>query len=149
MSFELTMEGVTNGIPFASRIVLLMISSSLLVRTTDPGDMARGFAAMLTPLRFFGISRNRVASILSSAWDAFPDLWDTTRQAIYRTDFRKAGTFRSLLTLLSEIVARLYIETESKGDLLKKRNLQKTKTSSCAQKSVALFHSFNQKGGKR
>ncbi|MFC1815626.1 Gx transporter family protein [Thermodesulfobacteriota bacterium] len=112
MSFKLTHEGLSNGTLFASRILFLMVSSFLLMRTTSPEQMTRGFAVILSPLKYLGISEQRIATILSFAWAAFPNLWETARRAIIKANLKKVKNLRKLLPLLSNMIAILYIETE-------------------------------------
>lgn len=111
-SFKITYEGLSTGSLFASRILVLIYASFLLVRTTSPKEMTGGLAEVLSPLRYLGISEQRVATILSLAWTAIPDLWDTTRKAMFSADLKKAKNLRNLLPLLSNLIATLYIETE-------------------------------------
>jgi heptaprenyl diphosphate synthase len=106
-SFRFTYEGLSTGSLFASRLLVLIYASFLLVRTTSPEEMTEGLADVLLPLRYLGISQRRVATILSIAWTAIPDLWETTRKAIFTSDLRKARNLRSLLPLLSTLIATL------------------------------------------
>ncbi len=111
-SFKITSEGLQTGTLFASRILVLLFSSCLLMRTTSPEEMTRGLAHVLLPLRYVGISQQRVAAILSLAWRAIPYVWDTTRNAILAANLKKAKNLRNLLPLLSNLIARLYLNTE-------------------------------------
>ena len=116
-SFKITYEGLRTGTLFASRILVLLFSSCLLMRTTSPEEMTRGLAHVLSPLRYVGISQQRVAAILSLAWTAIPYVWNTTRSAILSADLKKAKNLRNLLPLLSNLIALLYLNTEP-GDKL-------------------------------
>jgi len=111
-SFSFTYEGLSTGSLFASRILILIYASFLLVRTTSPKKMTEGLVDVLLPLRYLGISRRRIATILSIAWTAIPDLWETTRKAIFSSDLSKAKNLRNLLPLLSTLIATLYLKTE-------------------------------------
>ena len=110
--FKITYEGLSIGSLFASRILVLIYASFLLVRTTSPKEMTGGLAEVLSPLRYLGISEQRVATILSLAWTAIPNLWDTTRKAIFNADLKKAKNLRNLLPLLSNLIASLYLGRE-------------------------------------
>jgi len=111
-SFNFTYEGLATGGLFASRILILVYASFLLIRTTSPGGMTEGLADVLLPLKYIGISRERIATILSIAWTAIPDLWEITRKAILTSDLRKTKNLRGLLPLLSTLIANLYLKTE-------------------------------------
>jgi heptaprenyl diphosphate synthase len=116
-SFKITYEGLCTGALFASRILFLLIASCLLMRTTSPEELTRGLARVLTPLRYLGISQQRVATILSLAWTAIPHVWETTRGAILAANLKKAKNLRNLLPLLSSLIARLYLNTETENKL--------------------------------
>jgi heptaprenyl diphosphate synthase len=115
--FRITYEGLSTGALFASRILLLMFASALLVRTTSPVEMTRGIAKGLSPLRYLGISEKRIATILSLSWTAIPVLWETTRRAIRAAELGKVKNLRNLLPLLSQLIATLYLETKPEGGL--------------------------------
>jgi energy-coupling factor transport system permease protein len=113
----ITSEGLGRGAVFAARILLLIISSCLLVRTTSPEEMARGLAKVLSPLRYLGVSERRTATILCLAWTAVPHLWDTARRTIRAADLKNAKNLRGLLPLLSNLIAALYLTTEPDSKL--------------------------------
>lgn len=117
--FKITFEGLSTGALFASRILLLIFASSLLMRTTSPEEMTRGIARVLWPLRFLGISENRIATILSLSWMAIPVLWETARRTIREANLKKAKNLRNLIPLLSNLIASLYLETEPESKLWK------------------------------
>jgi len=119
-SFKITYEGLCTGALFTSRILFLLIASCLLMRTTSPEELTRGLARVLLPLRYLGISQQRVATILSLAWTAIPHVWETTRAAILAANLKKAKNLRNLLPLLSNLIAMLYLNTESENKLWEK-----------------------------
>ena len=112
-SVKITSEGMAAGSLFASRIVFLIIASSILLRTTSPENMTRGLARLLSPLRRLGIDDQRFAQVLSLSWNAVPYLWETTRAAIRKANLGRAGSLKNLLPLLSNLIAKLYLETGS------------------------------------
>jgi hypothetical protein len=67
----------------------------------------------MSPLRLLGISDQRFAQILSLSWNAVPYLWETARAAIRKANLRKAGNLKNLLPLLTNLIAKLYLETGS------------------------------------
>jgi energy-coupling factor transport system permease protein len=119
-SFKITYEGLCTGALFASRILFLLTASCLLMRTTSPEALTRGLARVLFPLRYLGISQQRVATILSLAWTAIPHVWETTRGAILAANLKKAKNLRNLLPLLSNLIAMLYLSTETDNKLWEK-----------------------------
>lgn len=112
---KITAEGLRTGGLLATRILLLLTFSALLVRTTSPEEMTSGLGRVLFPLRYLGVSEKRIATILSLSWAAFPFFWDTARAAIREADLKKVGNFRNLIPVLSSLIATLYMETESKS----------------------------------
>jgi energy-coupling factor transporter transmembrane protein EcfT len=112
-SFKVTYEGLWTGALFSSRILFLLFASCMLMRTTSLEDLTRGFARVLFPLRYLGISQQRVAMILSLAWNAMPQVWSITRSAILSANLKKAENLRNLLPLLSNLIAKIYLNTES------------------------------------
>ncbi len=112
-SLKITSEGMAAGSLFAARIVFLIIASSILLRTTSPKNMTRGLARLLSPLRRLGVDDQRFAQVLSLSWNAVPYLWETARAAIRKANLGRAGNLKNLLPLLSNLIAKLYLETGS------------------------------------
>jgi len=110
--FKITTEGINTGILFATRIIFLVLASSLLVRTTSPEDLTQGLTRILSPLLPLGISGKRIASILSLSWMAIPIFWEMARNIIRRIDLKKVKNIRNLIPLLSDFIVTLYLETE-------------------------------------
>ncbi len=117
--FKISYGGLSTGALFASRILLLIFASSLLVRTTSHEEMTRGLASGLSPLRYLGISEERIATILSLSWTALPVLWETARRAIRDAELKKVKHLRNLIPQLSSLIATLYMETEPESKLWK------------------------------
>lgn len=109
---SITREGLKVGAQFGTRILLLVMSSALLIRTTSPDELVDGVTRLLWPLHFFGISPQRIAIILSTAWAAVPQLWKTTRNTIASADLKHIKNLRGLLPLLSGLIATLYVKAE-------------------------------------
>lgn len=114
--FALTREGLDAGLMMGLRIVLLILLSALLTRTTSPEDLTRALSRLLLPLKCFGVSERRTAGILGASWTAFPLLWDSARNALVRSDLSRPRRFRELAPRLSDFIAGLYAETGSDGD---------------------------------
>lgn len=118
-SMPITHEGLVAGLLFTARILFLIMASTLVMRTTTPGDLTQGLDRILTPLRLIGISSRRIAVILSLAWTAVPWLWATTRNAIFSADLKRTGNLKGLLPRLSNLIAMLYLQTEPEQALWK------------------------------
>ncbi len=112
-SVSITSEGIITGAHFAGRIVFLITASSILLRTTSPANMTRGLTRLMSPLRHLGIADQKFAQVLSLSWNAVPYLWESARTAIRTANLGNAGNLKNLLPLLSNLIAKLYLETGS------------------------------------
>ncbi|MGB9594902.1 MAG: Gx transporter family protein [Candidatus Poribacteria bacterium] len=110
---NITIEGIKMGFIFAMRIILLIIASSILSRTTSPEDLTKGLIRILSPLLAFRISSKKMASILSLSWVAVPVFWEIAKNNIYKIDWRKAKNIRNLMPLISDFIVTLYLDAES------------------------------------
>jgi heptaprenyl diphosphate synthase len=108
--FRITHEGLNTGALFASRILFLILVSSLLVRTTSPGELTRGLARVLSPLKYLGVPEKKIATILSLSWTAVPFFWEEARKTIRATNLKKVEGLRNLIPALSHLVATLYAD---------------------------------------
>lgn len=111
-ALKVTTEGLITGSIFATRIVLLMMASSLLVRTTAPEELTHAFAKMLKPLRVFGVSETRTASILSQSWLAIPAFWGSARAALRAARQGRRRSIREIIPISTDLIAALYLEAD-------------------------------------
>jgi heptaprenyl diphosphate synthase len=123
--FKISQEGLNTGILFSLRILFLILFSAILMRTTSPEEMTRGLTRVLSPLKYIGISEKRTARILTLSWAAIPIIWETARHAIRQTNFSKASEIRSLIPLLSSLIAGLYMNTNPESPLWKRVRSEK------------------------
>lgn len=110
---NITVEGIKMGFVFAMRIILLVVASSILSRTTSPEDLTKGLIRILSPLLAFRISSKKMASILSLSWTAVPVFWEIAKNNIHKIDWRKAKNIRNLMPLISEFIVTLYLDAEN------------------------------------
>ena len=71
---DITNTGITNGILYSLRIVLLTLLISLLTLTTAPTDLVRGFERLFKPLTWLRIPVYRLAMVLMLAFRFLPVL---------------------------------------------------------------------------
>jgi energy-coupling factor transport system permease protein len=114
---KITSHGLHLGSLIALRIIFLIMTSALLMRTTSPPQLVNALSSLLRPLRVVGIKPQRIAALLSMAWTAVPHLWTTTRDTVTATDFKKIKNIKGLLPLLSNLIATLYLKTEPDNTL--------------------------------
>ncbi len=116
---RITVEGLTAGAFFACRIVLLILFSALLVRTTSPAQLAQALARLLAPLKLLGISGERVAKIFSLSWMAIPVFWDIANEIVRKLDMGRARGWSRLIHLASDFITRFYLEAEGAFALIR------------------------------
>lgn len=126
--FKITAEGLTAGTFFASKILFLIVVNSLLIWTTSPQDLADGLARTLWPLKIFGISAKRIATILSLALMAVPVFWEIAKDSIHSVNLKKVKNLPKLLPLLGTIIITLYLETEQRKAIFGKAVLSPGQT---------------------
>lgn len=130
--FKITTAGIHQGAIFSLRILLLLFASCLLMKTTSRREMTRGLSQVLYPLGAIGVSRHRVASVLTCAWDELPAAWGATRRAIANADFKKVRTLQNLIPRLSDLIATLYIRAGKEADPEEKNRSRKNQDSRTA-----------------
>jgi uncharacterized membrane protein/energy-coupling factor transporter transmembrane protein EcfT len=104
---RITQEGLYMGSMFVFRIFLLIVGASLLMRTTSPEDMTSGLRRILSPLKVFGISGQRIATIIMLSWTSMPNLWKRIRYAIQSRKYQEKR-LRSLIPALSDLIASVF-----------------------------------------
>jgi energy-coupling factor transport system permease protein len=119
--FQISQEGLNAGAINSFRILFLLSLSALLVRTTPPEEMTHGFARMLSPLRFVGISERRVATILTLSWSAMPFCWEAVRKAIRTSNVSSMKNLRNLIPALTHMIATLYREAALESAWIQQR----------------------------
>jgi heptaprenyl diphosphate synthase len=117
---RITMEGIGTGAIFSLRVLILMLASLILVRTTSPDELAGATARLLSPLRVLGISETRVATVLTQSWMAIPVYWTAGLRAIRSRNLAGAASLRGLLPMLGDLVADLYLHLEPEPVPLKR-----------------------------
>lgn len=102
-------DGVKQAVLVFSRLVLLIVSVLLLTMTTTSSDLAYGMAAMLFPLRVFGIPTERFAFTLVIALRFLPVFLQELDQLAMAYRARLGGFRRSGLIALLAQSASLFI----------------------------------------
>lgn len=108
-----TDKGIQDGTVFAFRILLLIISSLLLTATTSPEELTAGIRKILRPFRVFGISEERISSIIITAWMYMPALGNKIRAGIKKNKFKKKK-LKEVIPSVADLVADMYKQDESK-----------------------------------
>jgi heptaprenyl diphosphate synthase len=110
-SLQITQQGLEMGISFASRIVLLYLTASLLARTTSPREIASGLERLLFPLKIFKLSTHELANVLTLSWSFFPVFWKEAGNMLREQKY-ELKKLRNLIGLSSDLVVGLYGRAE-------------------------------------
>lgn len=75
---EITKEGIRSAIYMLIRLVLLIVSASILTLTTTPNELTDGLERMFRPLKVFKVPVHEVAMMMSIALRFIPILMEET-----------------------------------------------------------------------
>jgi heptaprenyl diphosphate synthase len=109
---RITDAGLAEGGMFAFRLVILMVSAGLLVRTTQPGMLAKGIEKILDPLRFTGLRPDRISAIVVYSWVNLPQFWERAMILVKKYSTEKKFGFKSVISSFASILAVLYRQAE-------------------------------------
>ncbi|UCG44013.1 MAG: Gx transporter family protein [candidate division WOR-3 bacterium] len=109
---RVTHDGLLTGTLFAGRIIILYWATALLAATSRPEDIARAIAALLYPLRVFGVSTDKIARTVVLTWEFFPKLWHKARSLVAVRD-QKVRLRDSLVRAPGTLVTRLYMMADA------------------------------------
>ncbi len=105
----LTVEGVTTAAFFASRIVLLIVSSSILTYTTVPTMLTDAIEKLLSPLKLFKIPVQSLAMMMTLALRFIPTLIEeiekiTNAQKARGADFENGKLLQRMKAIVPIII---------------------------------------------
>lgn len=106
-------EGFYNAVAISFRLFLFMIIASILLATTSLPELTEGLIKLLSFLRVFGISSEKMAAELGLSLQMVPVFWSDTQRIIkshkFKQDWNKLGNF---LIQLGSLVAAIYQQME-------------------------------------
>lgn len=105
----ITKEGLYRAVFMAIRLVLLIISSSLLTFSTKPINLTDGIESILKPLKVFGVPAHELAMMMSIALRFIPTLLEETdkimkAQQARGADFESGNIFHRAKSLIPILV---------------------------------------------
>ncbi|MCQ4635453.1 energy-coupling factor transporter transmembrane protein EcfT [Anaerovorax odorimutans] len=105
----ITEEGLNTAFFMASRLVLLIIGSSLLTLTTKPISLTDGIEALLSPLKRIGVPAHELAMMMTIALRFIPTLLEETdkimkAQQARGADFESGNIIRRAKSLIPLLV---------------------------------------------
>ncbi len=104
----ITYEGLETAVFMAIRLILLIVSSSVLTLTTKPVTLTEGMERLLAPLKKIGVPAHEIAMMMTIALRFIPTLLEETdkimkAQMARGADFESGNVFaraKSLIPLL-------------------------------------------------
>ncbi|MCL1884192.1 MAG: energy-coupling factor transporter transmembrane protein EcfT [Defluviitaleaceae bacterium] len=119
---RLTEEGIRLAIMMISRLVLLILGSSILTLTTSPIQLTDGIEALLKPLKIIKVPSHDIAMMMTIALRFIPVLSDeldkiTKAQKARGADFESGGLVKRARNLIP-ILVPLFVSAFKRADEL-------------------------------
>lgn len=113
--FKVTTEGVLKAIFMATRIILMILISSVLTYTTTPTELTDAIESLLSPLKFIGLGEavHTLAMMMTIALRFIPTLTDETNkimsaQKARGADMENGGLLKRLKALMPILIPLLF-----------------------------------------
>ena len=113
--FTVTSEGLLKAAFMATRIVLMILISSVLTYTTTPTELTDAIESLLSPLKFIGLGEavHTLAMMMTIALRFIPTLTDETdkimsAQKARGADMENGGIFKRLRALMPILIPLLF-----------------------------------------
>lgn len=118
--FTITEEGVQTAIFMGSRLIMLIIGSSLLTLTTSPIQLTDGIEALLKPLEKVRVPAHEIAMMMTIALRFIPILLEETdkimkAQMARGADFESGGLIKKARNMVPLLVP-LFISSFRRAD---------------------------------
>ena len=120
--FTVTLEGVYMATKMVVRLIMLIVSSSLLTLTTTPIQLTDGIEYLLRPFQKVGVPSHEIAMMMTIALRFIPTLLDETdkimkAQQARGADFETGGLMQKAKSLVP-ILVPLFISAFRRADEL-------------------------------
>ncbi|MEG0353080.1 MAG: energy-coupling factor transporter transmembrane component T [Cellulosilyticaceae bacterium] len=92
--FTITLEGILLAIEMATRLILLIIGSSILTLTTSPIQLTDGIESLLNPFKKIGVPAHEIAMMMSISLRFIPILLEETDK-IMKAQIARGADFES------------------------------------------------------
>lgn len=117
-----TMEGIILAVKMCTRLILLIIGSSILTLTTTPIHLTDGIEALLKPWKKIGVPAHEIAMMMTIALRFIPTLLDETdkimkAQQARGADFETGNLIQRAKSLIP-ILVPLFISAFRRADEL-------------------------------
>ena len=119
---KVTEEGVVRGLMMGSRLVLLVIGTSILTLTTSPILLTDGIESLLKPFKVIGVPAHELAMMMTIALRFIPTLVEETEkimkaQMARGADFQSGGLMQRAKNLIPLLVP-LFVSAFRRADEL-------------------------------
>ncbi len=127
--FSVTQEGIMFSLFLITRLVLLIVCSSMLTYTTTPVSLTDGIESLLTPLKWVRFPVHVLALVMSIALRFIPILMDETEriknaQKARGADFDSGNPFkriRAIVPILIPLLLSAFRRADELGDAMDAR----------------------------
>ncbi len=92
--FKITKEGLINGLFIASRLFILILTTSLLTLTTSPISLTDGIERLLSYFKFIKLPAHEIAMMMTIALRFIPTLLEETEK-IMKAQISRGADFES------------------------------------------------------
>jgi energy-coupling factor transport system permease protein len=103
-----TREGLQAGGLYAARLILFILCTTWLTKTSSPAELTAGLKNLLKPLKRLGLSLDRVADIVGLAYLLTPVFLEKAHGYIRSHNLGKPSTWKQLVPNLAAMIASLY-----------------------------------------
>lgn len=119
---KITYEGIISAIKLFLRLIMLVITASLMTLTTTPMTMTDGIEKLLKPLGRIGVPAHEIAMMMSIALRFIPTLMEETErimkaQASRGADFDTGSIFSRIKSFIPVLVP-LFVSAFKRADEL-------------------------------
>ena len=127
--FSVSQEGIVFSLFLVTRLVLLVVCSSMLTYTTTPVSLTDGIESLLTPLKWVRFPVHVLALIMSIALRFIPILMDETEriknaQKARGADFESGNLFKRIkafVPILIPLLLSAFRRADELGDAMEAR----------------------------
>ncbi len=103
--FHITQTGLSQGLLFACRLVILLLNSYIVSLSTTPEEISLHLSRLLSPLKILRFSPVRFAKMMMLAWMLVPTLLDQT-YAFLKTSLSHFSALRHIASTLSRLILK-------------------------------------------
>ena len=120
--FKITEEGIYQGIWMAWRLILLMLSASLLTLSTTPISFTDGLESLMKPLNMVKVPVHELAMMISIALRFIPTLMEEGERIIQAQMARgmdfKRGSFKDRIMNILPLLVPFFLSAMKRADEL-------------------------------